>query len=528
METADVRILIIDDSQPIREFVTQALSDRDGFAVSQATDGLRGLERALKERPDLILLDFELPRLNGLQVLDRLEQEEVDIPVILITSHGSEAIAVEVFRKGVKDYLSKPFTSEELFGAIDRALTETRLRQERDALTRRLSLANRQLQQRVRELSILYRVGKSITLLHALDEVLQRVLEAAQYILNCTGATLLRLDKEEQRLVPYVEPVQRSTAPATDRLTTSEAQELALQAFQEKEPIARGSILFAPLQIGERVGGVLGVAHLDQEKTFSGADRQLLLALADYAAIAIENARLYQSAIEADRAKTEFISFAAHELCTPMTSIRGYADMLCNGRAGDLTPHQEEFVKIIGTNVERMQLLVSDLQDISRIETGHLRLERSPVSLDSTLDSALQTIKPQIDDKGQELTIDLASDLPSIHADPSRVTQILTNLLSNACKYTPEGGAIAVRAWSKDGYVTCAVSDTGYGISEKDQAQLFTRFFRSSDPSIREARGTGLGLCITKNLIELQGGKITVDSELGEGTTFTFTMPVVN
>jgi signal transduction histidine kinase len=116
--------------------------------------------------------------------------------------------------------------------------------------------------------------------------------------------------------------------------------------------------------------------------------------------------------------------------------------------------------------------------------------------------------------------------LPPVHADPARLAQVLINLLNNAYKYTPEGGHIRVRAWQQDGFVHCAVSDTGIGISPQDQAKLFTKFFRSDNPAARERRGAGLGLCIVKNMVELQGGRIEVESQLGQGTTFVFTVPV--
>ena len=254
---------------------------------------------------------------------------------------------------------------------------------------------------------------------------------------------------------------------------------------------------------------------------------QLAGRLADHAAVAIENARLYEQVRQANRAKSEFISFVAHELRTPMTSIRGYADMLGKGMVGPLTPDQEGFVHTITRNAERMQVLVSDLQDVSRIETGQLRLESKPTALAEALESALEATQAQIKARSQQLTVEVPEDLPLVHADPARLEQILINLLSNAYKYTPEGGYIRVRAWLRNGYVHCIVSDTGVGISPEDQARLFTKFFRSDDPAVREMPGTGLGLCIVKSLVELQGGEIEIESQFEEGTTFTFTVPVI-
>ena len=208
-----------------------------------------------------------------------------------------------------------------------------------------------------------------------------------------------------------------------------------------------------------------------------------------------------------------------------MTSIRGYADMLSKELVGALTDQQKEFVGTICNNVERMQILVSDLQDIARIESGQLRMETQPMSLRDALDEGVRLVQGQIDGKGQALQIEAPEDLPQVHGDPSRTTQVIINLLSNAYKYTPEGGKIDVRASLEEPFVRCTVQDTGIGMSEDDQRKLFTKFFRADNPDAREQPGTGLGLCIVKNIVELQGGEITVESEAGVGTTFSFTIP---
>lgn len=520
----DLNILVVDDSQAIREFVVQALADKGGFAVQEAFDGAEGLEMALADHPDLILLDLEMPRLNGLQVVDALREHQADIPVILITSHGSEDIAVELFRKGVKDYLSKPFTAAEMHAAIDRALTEVHLRQEKESLTKRLTVANQQLQRHVREMDILYRVGKSVTSLLSRDQLMERILDAVFYVIGAEEAVLMLVDEKSGRL--HTE-IHRQRVPGELHQTTHRsAEELADAAARKGEATATGAMLSAPLKVGGKVIGTLGLGNRISSQPFTGHDRQLLLSLADYAAIAIENMRLYEEVRQADRAKSEFVSFVAHELGTPMTSILGYTEVMTNKEFGTLSQQQEQFIETIRRNVERMQLLVSDLQDVSRIETGQLLLELRPISLADVLNDALQATQVQVESRSQHLALDVPESLPQIQADPARMTQIMINLLSNAYKYTPEGGRISVRAWSQDGYVHCAVSDTGIGISPKNLSRLFTKFFRSDDPTVHEIPGTGLGLSIVKNLIELQGGTIEVESQVGEGTTFTFTVPV--
>ena len=251
-----------------------------------------------------------------------------------------------------------------------------------------------------------------------------------------------------------------------------------------------------------------------------------VLRLADHAAIAIENARLFGEVRRANDAKTEFVSFVSHELKQPMTSMRGYTDLLAKGAAGDLTDMQHSFLETIRSNVDRMNLLVTSLLDVSRIESGRIRINLQDVSVEQALEEALRTIRGQIEDKQQPLVVEVVPSLPLVRADRERLMQILTNLVSNAHKYTPEGGQITVRAQGQNGFVVCSVSDTGVGMSSKDQDRLFTKYFRSEDPSVRSKPGTGLGLVITKSLVELQGGEIWVESELNEGSTFAFTIPI--
>jgi signal transduction histidine kinase len=296
--------------------------------------------------------------------------------------------------------------------------------------------------------------------------------------------------------------------------------------LRSQDPVVIGKLrVLVPIRFEGQVVGILDLRN-NGSISFQPEQAQLAGRLADHAAFAIENARLYEKVRQANRAKSEFVSFVAHELRTPMTSIRGYADMLTKGMVGDLTERQVQFVDTIHSNVERMQILVSDLQDVSRIETAQMSLQIAPTSLSDALKSALQATQGQIEARSQELMIKVPDDLPVVNADQARLVQILINLLSNANKYTPDKGKINVRAWANKDFVHCAVSDTGVGMSPADLEQLFTKFFRSEDPAVREMPGTGLGMCIVKSLIELQGGEIEVESKVGKGTTFTFTVPL--
>jgi len=377
------------------------------------------------------------------------------------------------------------------------------------------TMTDRALAARVEELTTLQQIDRELNASLDFERVLDSTLSWA---LRSTGAekgTLTIVDDEGAVC---------TVSRAGEGVTEPEADMVQL-AMASREPVTPDETsLLVPIRYKGRTVGLL---HLQSEHVLSQPDHiQFAGRLADHAAAAIENARLYEQVRQANRAKSEFISIVSHELRTPMTSIRGYADMLEKGMVGSLSVQQVEFIRTISRNAERMQVLVSDLQDVSRIETGQLHLESGAVALADVLDSALQATRGQIEARSQQLMVEMPEDLPPVHADRARLAQVLINLLSNAYKYTPEGGRIRVRAWLQDGYVHCAVSDTGIGMSPEDQARLFTKFFRSEDPAVREMTGTGLGLCIVKSLVELQGGEIEVASQYRKGTTFTFTVPV--
>lgn len=301
-------------------------------------------------------------------------------------------------------------------------------------------------------------------------------------------------------------------------------------------PVVPGMVaqLTVPIRREEQIVGVIALESA-QGDCLKQEALEVVTRLADHAAIAIENARLFEQVRRANDAKTEFVSFVSHELKQPMTSIKGYTDLLVKGVAGELTDAQRSFLDTVRANADRMNALVSDLLDISRIESGRIRLEFARVSMEQVIEDTLRTMRGQIEAKKQALEVDISSDLPPVWGDRDRLVQIVTNVVSNAHKYTPEGGHVTIRAqrWpngqgagGQDGFVLCSVADNGIGIAPEDQERLFTKYFRADDPAVRNVAGTGLGLVVTKSLVELQGGEIWVESEMGKGSTFAFTIPV--
>lgn len=229
---------------------------------------------------------------------------------------------------------------------------------------------------------------------------------------------------------------------------------------------------------------------------------------------------------EVERVKSQFVSTVSHELRTPLTSIKGYVELILEGEAGGLAPLQQEFLEIVRHNANRLLLLINDLLDVSRIESGKLELRRAPLQLAPLVSAAVAILQPQLDAKRLQLSIELQQPLPPLLADEGRLAQILVNLLSNACKYTPAAGRITIIARAANDMLRIDVSDTGVGLTQAELQRLFTRFFRAENRATQEAGGAGLGLAITRSLVELHGGRIEVRSEPGVGSTFSVYLPL--
>ena len=405
------------------------------------------------------------------------------------------------------------------------------------------TLTDQELAARVEELSVMQRIDRELNASLEISRAMRITLEWAMRQSKADAGLIGMLDEEKLRvmaeqgygdltghlkdgLLPLDMPAVKLV------MKISQPQQVSLQDDAEDSilPGAHTQIVI-PIR---READVIGLLILESASD-TQQDIAFLNRLSDHAAIAISNAQLYEEVQQANDAKSEFVSFVAHELKNPMTSIKGYTELLSGGAVGPINEMQTNFLHTIHSNVERMSTLVSDLNDNSKIEAGRLRLDYKAVEVSDVVDEVVRSTSRQIEDKKQEIKIRVSESLPPVWADRTRVSQVLTNLVSNAYKYTPESGKIIVGAevsanqWDPGGaakVVHIWVKDDGIGISVEDQQKIFSKFFRSDDQKAREAPGTGLGLNITKSLVEMQGGKIWFESEFRQGTTFHFTVPV--
>lgn len=267
----------------------------------------------------------------------------------------------------------------------------------------------------------------------------------------------------------------------------------------------------------------------------SNQDIQLLSRLCDQITEKLRQAFLYDDLQDAIQAKNEFISFISHELKNPLTVINSYADIMRKGISGEITPQQKEYLSTIIQNVKRMDKFIEDLSDQSHIETQTLQLLFESTSVSDVILEVLQSYEAQLTEKSLKLTKQFGNKLPDMWCDRLRVIQILSNLWSNAIKYTPKGGSVEIGAkhvqnkWDKLGSAEVIhfwVKDTGYGIPKEEQSRIFEKFFRASDERIQKASGVGLGLLIAKSLAEMLGGKMWFESVIDKGSIFHFTIPI--
>jgi len=388
-----------------------------------------------------------------------------------------------------------------------------------------------------------------------LDELLQTICDGAREAIGCRYAALGVIDPEGRGLERFLTSGMDGDARARighapqgkgllGALGVSE-RPLRLEHMRD-HPASVGfpaghppmeSFLGVPIRCRGETYGRLYLT--EKEGGFDTEDEALVTILAAEAGVAIENARLYAESVaqrarladqnerllELDRMKDEFVALVSHELRTPLTSILGYLELVLEGDAGEVTEEQRQFLSVVERNSQRLLRLVGDLLLIAQIEAGKLTLQYGVVDLAKLARDCVEAARPRADEKGVDLVLD-TGPVPALSGDRVRLAQLLDNLVSNAIKFTPEGGRVTVGLAREDGHALLAVSDTGIGIPPDEQARLFERFFRTSGATKRAIQGTGLGLAITKAIAEAHGGEISLESAENVGTTFRIVLPL--
>jgi signal transduction histidine kinase len=260
---------------------------------------------------------------------------------------------------------------------------------------------------------------------------------------------------------------------------------------------------------------------------------RLLQTFADQAVIAVENVRLFNEIQEksrqlevANKHKSDFLANMSHELRTPLNAIIGFSEVMLGGMAGTMPEKQKEFIGDIRDSGKHLLALINDILDLSKIEAGRMELDVTRFDLPAAMSNAMTLVRGRAERHGIRLSSDISGEVGPYEGDERKFKQIMLNLLTNAVKFTPEGGTVTMGATRLNGAYVFSVRDTGVGIAPEDQEAIFEEFKQVGKDYDRKAEGTGLGLALTKRLVELHGGRIDVESTVGKGSKFTFTLPI--
>ncbi len=483
-------ILVVDDERVIREGCRRLLAP-EGYAVLTAEHGREALDLLSTESPDLILCDLVMPVMGALEVLEEVKANYPDLPVIIITGHGTVADAVEAMQKGAYDFVTKPFRADHLMLIVKRAL-------ERRALER----CARELQQaqarNLYDLSV--ERSRTRTIINCMADGVMVTNRDLEIVLH--NPALLRLFECSK---PLEEPsalhgcVENEDLAKDLRTVVDACCEEATPVYRE---FCKGNkyLRAASAPIPGLDNQVIGTVTVFQDITVS---KQL------------------------NEMKSEFVQMVSHELRSPLASIKQLLAVVLDGLAGELLDKQRELLNRSQVQIQNLLALINDLLDVARIESRQGFQQQVPLELGEVLEHTIELIRPRAKAQKVELKLAIPEKLPIIQADPRSMEELFTNLVTNAVNYSPDGGEVVVFAVSTGNSLDIDVSDSGIGIDPEETSKIFDKFYRIKHPKTRHVTGTGLGLSLVKSIIESHLGSIEVDSRPGVGTTFRVHLPVV-
>ncbi len=524
------KILIVDDDPAIVALCRRIL-ETEGFRVTQASRGEEALNQVDADHFDLVLTDIRLPGLTGLDMAARLRSRGHDLTLVTMTGYSSMEMAIQALSLGVDEFIVKPFTPDSLRMTIARALEKSRLRRENT---------------RLRALLPLFESTRAFVGAGTREELNQRVVRAATKTIGAQDVALVQIDHANHSLfvvasfgAEFAASVGRILPLAVD--TVAEFSSLdKVQVWRGDEISRRLPLVFspgrayaalcAPLIAHEQTIGFLLALTPEKPEPFSASDTEAFAIVAGQAAAALENAQLideisrsYRDLQELDRLKSEFINIAAHELRTPLSVLMGYAMLMVDELLGD----EREQMQYIVNNAERLRHVVDDMLSLRYLETGQAELRLESFEVAEALHAVVEAYRGLAEDKSQPLKVELADDLGRIVADRAMVDLMLGNLLSNAIKFSPRTSPIRFRAWGGENEITIALQDEGRGVAPSEHDRIFGRFYQVENSLTREHGGLGLGLAITRGMVQAHRGKVWVESESGQGSTFYITLPRV-
>ena len=485
-----IKILVVDDEKSIRDGCHRVLTGK-GYDVSTAENGQQALDILTKEAVDIILLDLKMPVMNGEEVLEKSHDQYPDIPVIIITGHGTVDTAVECMKKGAYDFITKPFQIDEFLLTIKRAAER------------------RSLEQKARQFQ-----EENIRNLYDLNLEKSRL----KTIINCLANGVMVTNRNQEvvlhnpalmRLMEISQNIE-NPIPLT-AIIDNKGFITTLKQIQSNEA-SENEFVSQEINTGKNILRAISAPALGPDNSIVGS----VTVLEDITAFK-----------HLDEMKSDFVNMVAHELRSPLVSIRQQNSVLVEGLAGPLQEKQQDFLEKGMKKIDSLLELINDLLDIAKIEAGKAIQHQVPINIGQMISDTVSLMEPRAKEQGITLTYS-CHDLKPVMADPKNIEEIFNNLITNAINYSPDGGNVTVSAQGFGEYLEIKVSDTGVGIPPEELPKIFDKFYRVKSPKTRQVMGTGLGLAIVKGVIEAHRGTIDVESVPDKGTTFRILLPVIN
>jgi PAS domain S-box-containing protein len=478
-----VRILVVDDEERIREACQMMLAN-EGYDVDLAENGFAGLKKIEKEHFDILLLDLMMPGMRGIDLLTHVKEKHPDTLVIVITGYATLDHAVEAMKKGAFDFISKPFSPQDLRNVTRKAIEYIRTLEDIAHEKSRMGVLINHISDGVMATDAQKRVAL------ANPAFLKMIGHPGE---NAIGRPVMDLIRNENLL------------QVIDKALSMPAEDFG----EVTEEFAEGTLA----DQGDRVIAVRSVPFRDRLHRNLGT----VTVMHDITALK-----------KIDQMKSDFVSMVAHEIKGPMNSVLALVKVIRDRLAGDLTEKQEELLGRVSEKIKGLADLTAELLDLSKIESGLITMEKEKLQIGPLLRDQVAFHLPKAE--ARQIRLDLAPlpELAPVLANKRSLEEVVSNLIINAIRYTPDGGSILLSAGAEGDVVRISVQDNGFGIPKEEQERIFERFYRVKNDQTRFISGTGLGLAIVKSIVEAHNGTLRVDSEPGKGSTFHVYLPVMH
>ena len=520
METPKAKILVVDDEANVLLTMTSILR-QEGYEVDAAEGGEQALA-AIRERfYDLVLTDMNMPRIDGMQVLAEVRKRSPNTVTLVITGYGSLDSALRAIQLGAYEYLLKPTEVPELKQAVRRCLERKRFS----------------------EIDTLYRISRAAACAPELERIVPQVAQAGREVLALGNVSVVIFDRDGgahdgPELAPLMTNTDLRDRMLAGEVVTPEHRLAAAERWAREQKVR--TYAFVPGRAAERLVCALCAWNGSEAYEFHASALRFLQALADQAALAIENTTLIgelrrnnheleaanQKLRELDRLKSQFLSVATHELRTPLSILLGYNSMLEESLQDRLSEEERGTLEESSAACKRLIRLVNSMLDISQIESGKMRMHFGQDDLRPVVNGVVTLFQQEAGRRGVRLHFELPARLPRLRMDGERIQQVLINLVGNALKFTPRDGDVIITVRQRAQAVEVSVRDTGVGIAAEDHSRIFDEFAQLRHADGHKHEGSGLGLAIARRIVEAHDGVLSVASRPGQGSTFTFTLPL--